>query len=195
VASTNRLEFLNDETGSVRWVCFLLQGINWDYKKDVDINKVWSQAYHLFKNKDYDFQLSPEEIKENEVANKTFLIRTPEMELIQKYLVSSTKSEFKEQGTHGPISFKTSTDILTLIQSKSQGAIKLGSLNVGKSLALLGFASESMYLKDVKISVKGYYVIERDNNDTYEFGEDLRPETDSLNPITKVEAYQANLPY
>ncbi|MDP2061261.1 MAG: VapE family protein, partial [Flavobacteriaceae bacterium] len=29
VASTNRLEFLNDETGSVRWVCFLLNSIDW----------------------------------------------------------------------------------------------------------------------------------------------------------------------
>jgi hypothetical protein len=189
------MEFLNDETGSVRWVCFLLQGINWDYKKDVDINMVWGQAYHLFKSKDYDYQLSREEIKENEIANKTFLIRSPEMELIQKYLVSSTQSEFKEQGTHGPISFMTSTDILTLIQYKSQGAIKLSSTNVGKSLALLCFAAGSMYLKDLKISVKGYYVIERDNNDTYEFSEVSRLEPDSLNPINKVEAYQANLPY
>ena len=69
VASTNRTEFLNDETGSVRWVCFWVTRINWDYKKDIDINKIWSQAYHLFKETNFNYQLTPSEIDKNEEAN------------------------------------------------------------------------------------------------------------------------------
>lgn len=33
--STNRAEFLNDETGSVRWLCFEIDNINFDYKNDI----------------------------------------------------------------------------------------------------------------------------------------------------------------
>ena len=89
----------------------------------------------------------------------------------------------------------TSTDILTFIQSKSQGAIKLIPTNVGKSLALLGFAVESMYLKNMKMSVKGYYVQERDGSDEYVIGESNITESAQQDSEWKDESYQARLPY
>ncbi len=46
--STNKDEFLNDETGSVRWLCFEILKINWDYKKDLNIDLIWAQALSLF---------------------------------------------------------------------------------------------------------------------------------------------------
>ena len=97
VASTNRMEFLNDETGSVRWVCFWITKIDHDYSKKIDINKVWAQAYHLFKETNFNYQLTPAEIEENEQANKTFIIRSPEMELIQKFMIPATKEEHDEE--------------------------------------------------------------------------------------------------
>lgn len=194
VASTNRMEFLSDETGSVRWVCFLIDEINWNYKKDVDINNIWSQAYHLFKNTEFDYQLTPEEIKENESANKAFLIRSPEMDLIQKYLVASTQDEFIAQGNYGPIRFMTSTDILTLIQSKNSASIKLVPSNVGKSLTFLGFVKETMYFKDMKMSVKGYYVFERDDIN-FNSSSEILLKSDTHNSINLPEPYQADLPY
>lgn len=117
------------------------------------------------------------------------------MELIQKYLVSSSQDEFKGQGLYGPIKFMTSTDILTFIQNKSMGAIKLIPTNVGKSLALLGFNVESMYFKDMKMSIKGYYVRERDCNDEYAIGESNTSESDQYDSGWKDESYQACLPY
>ncbi len=165
VASTNRLEFLNDETGSVRWVCFLLSSINWDYKKDIDINKVWSQAYHLFQTTKFNYQLTPAEIAENELANKTFLIRSPEMELIQKYLDPSSKSEFDNQSFDEPVKFWTATEVGTFIQHKSAGSIKPISANIGKALAMLGFSRETKYYLEDKMSLKGYYVKEITNEE------------------------------
>lgn len=171
VASTNRLEFLNDETGSVRWVCFLLINIDWDYKKNIDIDKIWSQAYHLFQSTKFNYQLTPAEIAENEVANKTFLIRSPEMELIQKYLDPSNKEDFDSQPKEGalkfwtatevgPVKFLTATEVGTFIQYKSAGSIKPISANVGKALAMLGFQRETKYSSDKEMSLKGYYVKE-----------------------------------
>jgi hypothetical protein len=163
VASTNRLEFLNDETGSVRWVCFLLSSIDWDYKKNIDINKVWSQAYHLFCSTKFNYQLTPSEIAENEIANKTFLIRSPEMELIQKYLDPSNREEFDNQSFEEPVKFWTATEVGTFIQHKSAGSIKPISANIGKALAMLGFSRETKYFTDKEMSLKGYYVKEIEN--------------------------------
>ncbi len=155
VASTNRLEFLNDETGSVRWVCFLLDFIDWDYMKDIDINKVWAQAYHLLKNTEFEYQLDAQEIKQNEEANKTFLIRSPEMELIHKYFVPAAKDELATDDT---VSFMTASDIVTYLQNKISGNIKLTVVNVGKSMIMLGFKRDDMYQKEMQFAIKGYYL-------------------------------------
>lgn len=50
VGSTNKMEFLSDETGSVRWLCFEVGKIHWEeYIKAINIDNVWSQAYSLYK--------------------------------------------------------------------------------------------------------------------------------------------------
>ncbi len=166
VASTNRLEFLNDETGSVRWVCFLLAGrIDWAYEKNIDINLVWGQAYHLFSNTNFNYQLTLKEIEENEVANKTFLIRSPEMELIQKFLNPSNREEFENKSFDSTVKFMTATDVGAFIQHKSGGAIKPVSANIGKALTMLGFARETKYNGDVGVSLKGYYTKECGDED------------------------------
>jgi predicted P-loop ATPase len=48
VASTNRLEFLADDTGSVRWLVFDVIGqIDFSYSKEFNIDDFWAQAYHI----------------------------------------------------------------------------------------------------------------------------------------------------
>ena len=44
IGSTNKAEFLTDETGSVRWLCFEVIEIDWDYKTTIDINLVLSKV-------------------------------------------------------------------------------------------------------------------------------------------------------
>lgn len=39
--STNNNVFLTDETGSVRWLCFEIDSIDFAYIKNVDIDQVW----------------------------------------------------------------------------------------------------------------------------------------------------------
>jgi len=48
IGSTNQIEFLNDETGSVRWLCFVIDEIDWSYSSKVNIDMVYAQAYQLF---------------------------------------------------------------------------------------------------------------------------------------------------
>jgi predicted P-loop ATPase len=150
VGSTNNIEFLNDETGSVRWLCFeLIDKLNFDYKKDIDINKVWAQAYYLLKN-GFKYELTPQEIAENELANANHRIITTEQELIQASFEPSNKNEM------GSI-FKTAAHIKLMLNEKYVSE-KLNPTLLGKALKILGFIRVSEKLPDNDYSVKGYYI-------------------------------------
>lgn len=152
VGSTNRREFLTDETGNVRWICFVIKSINWSYMADIDIDRVWAQAYHLKNNTKFQYQLSAKELAENEKANANFLTRTPEMELIQKHFSPSSQGMVGAQ-------FKTATDILQIVQSKV--TMRLTAVNIGKALSILGFVREHLWQEELGYTVKGYWVYEK----------------------------------
>ena len=68
--STNRSDFLTDETGSVRWIIFEVFEIDFNYSKEININQVWAQAYHnAFERKNYNPELTAEDLIENEKRN------------------------------------------------------------------------------------------------------------------------------
>jgi len=113
LGTANEQDFLNDPTGSVRWICFEIKGINWDYSKFVDPRMVWAQAYHLWKT-NFTYQLSKNELKVNEDANIQFSTLSLEKELIQKYFEAGTDAD----------DFYTASDILEIITVNS-GALSL----------------------------------------------------------------------
>lgn len=152
VGSTNNEEFLSDETGNVRWICFNIKSINWSYKSDFNIDNIWTQAYSLFQ-KGFDYQLNREEILENEKANAKFLIRTPELELLQRYFAPSAK---ERPGAE----FLTTTEITNEIRNRVYG-VNLYPAQMGKALKILGFQKDSKYHSRLKFSIKGYYVIQK----------------------------------
>jgi predicted P-loop ATPase len=145
IGSTNQTEFLNDESGSVRWLCFIIEEIDWNYKDEVNIDLVYSQAFHLL-NSDFLYNLTPEEIKENEEINKQFQIVTAERELIQKYMEPGTEEDHSR--------FMTATDILVYIKEFAPLVNNLNKINIGKSLKFLGYKN----VKPKKQRVYGYFV-------------------------------------
>ncbi|GAB3661167.1 VapE family protein [Echinicola sediminis] len=148
IGSTNKSEFLTDDTGSVRWLCFTLTGINWDYKKEIDVNLVWSQAFSLFKN-GFDYNMSAEEIAENEEANAQYSTITMEFELVQKHLVPGDKDD----------DFLTPSDILQYLNKAEGSVLKLSREEIGKALKRLGFEQGSKRGYNNKTyPVKGYHI-------------------------------------
>jgi len=145
--STNDGEFLNDPTGSVRWLCFNINNINFDYPKEVDINRVWAEAYWLLKN-GFSYQLTKDEVISNENANKEFQINSPELELIIKHFTPGTRENHTE--------FFTSTDILNFLNQKYQNYYRLNTNNIGKAMTQLGFPKDQK--KEASYPVKGYYL-------------------------------------
>lgn len=147
--STNKDEFLNDETGSVRWLCFQVESINWDYKSNIDINLIWAQAFSLFKS-GFNYELSSEEISENENVNANHQVTTAEMELLQKYFKPTTKGL--------PLAEPyTATDIIN--KFKSEGInLNLSVTNIGRALKLLGIPRVSERVGEAKVSKKVYWL-------------------------------------
>jgi len=148
IGSTNQAEFLNDESGSVRWLCFIIDSIDWSYKQNVNIDQVYAQAYHLFKI-GWDCDLTADEIKENEQYNSQFQITTSERELIDKYLEPSNK----ENGAQ----FMTATEILMKLSILTENRVRLSPVLIGRSLKILGFTREKVGSE----RIFGYYIKEK----------------------------------
>ena len=110
VASTNEDSFLNDTTGSVRWLCFEILDIDWSYRK-IAIDKVWSEAYYLYKS-GVEYELTGQEIRQNEQRNEQFQLVSPEFEYCQKY--------FRPGNSADGSRFLTTTEIRDLINEKTE---------------------------------------------------------------------------
>ena len=128
IGSTNRATFLNDETGSVRWLCFeLMEKINFNYDREVNIDEVWAQAYHLaYKAEDFDPELSLQDIAVNEERNKPYREPSMEEELLSKYFETSDD----------PMHFMTASDIIAKLNCINS---RLNVISMGKALKSRGF--------------------------------------------------------
>ena len=147
--STNNNVFLADETGSVRWLCFEIDSIDFAYAKNIDINQVWAQAYHLFQS-GVAYELTPAEIRDNEKRNEQFQYLSIEYELIQKtYLPGDTYNNF---------AFYTASDILQNLTEKYSLRSRLSPEKIGKALTKLGFQKSARRKENQLRPVYGYFV-------------------------------------
>jgi len=132
VGSINDQEFLTDDTGSVRWLCFEIDEIDFNYSVKVDIDKVWAQAYREYK-KGFKYQLTREDIIENEKANAKFQKSTPEKEMIAKYFEPGNTDD----------EFFNATEIIQELTIQTNSIIKFNHIQIGKACNQLGFQRAS----------------------------------------------------
>ena len=145
VGSTDRWEFLTDENGSVRWLCFDISYIDWEYSKVLNIDLLYAQAYHLLTKTKFNYELSREEIAENDKINKRYQVSSPERDLIQQYLIPASEKNGQ---------FMTATDILEFINNNT--TISLSPERIGKELKFLGFERTYRFLNGN--NRYGYYI-------------------------------------
>ena len=152
--STNKDEFLTDESGSVRWLVFEIAGIQHDgggpegYKAQIDINAVWAEAWHLLHSGEVAPEMSREEIAESQRRNKSFQVTTTEMELVTHFLDKASQSEADAE-------FLTVTDIANYLQGVTE--LRLNKNYVGAALKALGWSKTSQYENKKGFGVKGYW--------------------------------------
>lgn len=141
IGNTNQTQFLTDETGSIRFLSFLLKGIDFNYSKDIDINKIYAQAYYLYKYNN-DYEMTKEERSALQDYNRQFFVATTEHDFILEHLHKPTKQDYSANST--TIVYQWSAgQILQFLQDCSTN-IKLNAILLGKSLKFLGFEKRAV---------------------------------------------------
>ena len=137
--SVNTAQFLNDSTGSRRFLCFELEGIK--YQHDVDINMAFSQALFLFKS-GFRFWFDQEEIKNITANNEQYQLHSPEEELLLTWFEPCPKEE--------ATLFLNASQIAAKLADRTKLNLNDGTINkLGKALKKHNF---------IKISKKTGYV-------------------------------------
>ncbi len=150
-ASTNVKEFLYDDENT-RWLVFNINKISWDYKKEIDINKVWAQAWHLYQSGESG-ELDNEDRAIREHLNNDYRYTRTEEELLPRYF------EFVEKGTG---EFMSATEIAMYLNGKSPH-LKINHNNIGKTIKNI-FNVESCQCKINGKNTRGYWVKSGFNN-------------------------------
>ena len=122
--SVNTAQFLNDTTGSRRFLCFEVENI--EYTHNIDIHKVYAQALKLYKS-NFRHWFNQEEIKEINANNEQYQMRSPEEELLLTWF----EPVGKEEATH----FLNASQIAQIISSRANMNINDATVNkLGKAL-------------------------------------------------------------
>jgi predicted P-loop ATPase len=124
MGSVNVSQFLNDPTGSRRFLCFEVSKI--DYSSTFDMDLVFAQAYSLYQS-GFKFYFDKEEIDLVNSNNEQFSIRTVEEEMLLTHF-KPIEPEFCSL-------FLTASQINTYLAERSRIQVSTGSaINVGKIL-------------------------------------------------------------
>lgn len=142
IASTNNIEILSDLTGNRRYLC--LEVIKFNNQKRIDIDKVFSQAYSLFKS-GFQFYFDSEDIHKIECENKKYLQTPEEYDLIEEY--------FELPDGNNNAVLMTATEILDFILERRKPHKHISVEMIGKSLVALGFKKVTK-LKKYRVKLK-----------------------------------------
>ena len=128
--SVNGREYLNDLTGSRRFLSFYVKDINIENLNKIDIAKAYGQAYKLYK-KGFQYWFDLKDIKEIDAENEAFSNVSVEKELIEKYFDLSNP---KNEGY-------TSTDIKAKLEGFTRE--RLSVKKIGEVMGKLGIKHEN----------------------------------------------------
>ena len=144
MASVNGNDFLTDPTGSRRFLPFEALRIDVERMKDIDMDEVYCQAYHLYKS-GFRYWFNRDEIEELNFSNNEFQMQTVEYEMLVQGF------EAPEEGDTDSC-FYTTTQIVSYLQPfcTTRLVVKL----MGEALRKSSFKRESRRVNGK--SVYGY---------------------------------------
>jgi hypothetical protein len=129
IASANEESFLHDPTGNRRFVPFEVTRLDLQAMSNIEINQVWAQAYHLFRE-GFVHWLTREEEKELAEHNTRYEVQTGEFELVTKYFKTAERGAAEEEWTNA--------DIIGYLHEKNM-AVRITQKKLGEALKKAGF--------------------------------------------------------
>lgn len=127
--TANGTNILHDITGNRRFLCQNVLSIDYSLK-NIDLNQVYAQAYHLY-NSGFQYWLDPKEQAAVEMQNSQFRAKSIEEELIDIYLEPCKDGDKGSQK-------KPALQIQALLQKKVTNA-RLSHISIGRILAAKGY--------------------------------------------------------
>ncbi len=132
--SANEKQFLTDTTGNRRFLCFEVEGI--DYQHDVNVDMAYAQAFHLYKN-GFKFHFDQADIAEIKSYTDDFRLISMEEEALPIH--------FQPVSADIATTFLTTTEIHNYLV-RTEGLLKTHSSiqRLGKALNKLAFTRKKM---------------------------------------------------
>ena len=157
--SVNTAQFLNDTTGSRRFLCFEVEHI--EYTHEIDINKVYAQALQL-KEDGFRHWFNQEEIKEINQNNEQYQLRSPEEELLLTWFEPAEKDKAQY--------YFNTTQIANILSTKGGIAITETTVRkIGMALKKHGFQRISKNKAYVfPVILKDYDLVDLENKQSGE---------------------------
>ena len=133
MASVNGNDFLTYPTGSRRFLPFEALRIDIERMKDIDMDEVYSQAFHLYKS-GFRYWFDKNETEELNYSNNEFQVQTVEYEMLVKGYEEPDENDTDYL-------FYTTTDIVNYLQPFCQ--TRLAIKQMGEALRKSSFKRES----------------------------------------------------
>lgn len=167
--STNKVEFLDDSTNT-RWLIMRIESINFDYNnwytgEGVNIEKVWAEAAHLWKQ-DASTQPTTEEWKLLEAINKEFTFMNDHDHWVAEYL-SFGDEKYKYLATPTEIAAYLRFQVTSATPQKTGAALQKAGFKRGRKqkggIRVNGFYVKTKSGESIKTG--GGYEAEDDESD------------------------------
>ena len=174
----NNLQFIDDDTGTRRWLPFEVLSIRSPYEYRIHHEEIFAQAYKLYLS-GFQYWFSDEEMKLVARHNERFEVAKPERELISRFYRVPQEKE------HGV--FVSSTEIMQNIGGLL--TCQLTKNKLGRAMTALGFESMRSH------GQRGYVVVEysgeeiRHNKSVLAY--DAKPEEEAT-AVTGKEIFDTN---
>lgn len=141
--SVNTAQFLNDTTGSRRFLCFEIESIQ--YQHEIQLEQVYAQALHLF-NDGFRYWFDQEETKTITANNEQYQLRSPEEELLLTW--------FEIPNDKFNIQYLTTSQIASKLAEKTKLVVNDSTINkLGRALKKHGFKKikkTNLYVYELK---------------------------------------------
>ncbi len=154
--SVNRDKFLNDATGSRRFLPFKIDDIQ--INKAFDIGLVYAQALELFRS-GFKFYFDREDIERLEEHNDYFKDKQFEEELLINHFVPVTQEQIDRKEAW--IEYKTTTDIMDWLFDRYKNFNKNNTVrrNIGQALQANGFQRISKRINNKSVKVYAVKIV------------------------------------
>ena len=162
----NNIHFLNDPTGTRRWLPFEIISIDDPYSTTLNYDGIYAQALYLYRS-GFQYWFDQEEIRQLNRHNESFEVPNMESELVQMYYRKPLPGE------HGV--FVSTAEIMQRISALIK--IPLSITNLGMTMRKLGFENyRNRY-------IRGFRVVELTQQEINERKQTFVQSTDSKLPF------------